>query len=54
MEKSDKSQTEYSFKYFLRVRPQRNGKKELQEYYKPKDAKIMHVDIPKDTEVRID
>lgn len=49
MDKSDKKETKYPLKLYLRIRPQRNGKQELLDFYKPKDEKEMHINVPNDS-----
>lgn len=51
VDKTEKVESKYPFKLFLRVRPQKNGSVTLNAFYNPKDSKVMHITIPKESNV---
>ena len=51
MEKTDSPDNKFSFKLFLRIRPQKNGKTDVMDYLTVKDSKHLHLTVPEDSVV---
>ena len=51
MDKTDSPDNKFSFKLFLRIRPQKNGKTDVMDYLTVKDSKHLHLTVPEDSVV---
>ena len=51
MEKAESTESKFSFKLFLRIRPQKNGNTDLMDYLNVKDSKHLRLEVPEDSVV---
>lgn len=52
MEKAESTESKFSFKLFLRIRPQKDGNTDLMDYLNVKDSKHLRLEVPEDSVVR--